>query len=369
MEKHARIVFNNYVDQNHCITLGGAQNYVKCLSEVLYSLGFLPIVYQTAQKGFSVEFDNCRVIGVEGAKNSQGIMRFIDKHEHDYDNDLLVFGTDFLICRNNFKNCIAVQHGVAWDITRDESVSGFRNCLAILKGSLRSFKKYSRYRYCKNLVCVDYNFLNWYRTQVLHIDNNCFVIPNFAAGYERKREKRGTGVSIVFARRLVDYRGTKLFTEAIIPLLENYSELYVTVAGTGPDEDWMKERLSRFSNVTFTSFSAQDSVRFHSDYDIAVVPTKGSEGTSLSLLEAMSAGCAAITTNVGGLTNIILDGYNGLIIDPEVMELREAMEKLILDPEKRERLSERAVETVRECFSYEKWVNSWKRVIQQIIGE
>ncbi|WP_420491566.1 glycosyltransferase [Neobacillus drentensis] len=52
----------------------------------------------------------------------------------------------------------------------------------------------------------------------------------------------------------------------------------------------------------------------------------GSEGTSLSLLEAMAAKCAEIATNVGGMTNIILDNYNGLIINPDESELYLALE-------------------------------------------
>ena len=37
-----------------------------------------------------------------------------------------------------------------------------------------------------------------------------------------------------------------------------------------------------------------------SHMDIALIPTKGTEGTSLSCLEAMAAGCAVIASPVGG---------------------------------------------------------------------
>lgn len=45
----------------------------------------------------------------------------------------------------------------------------------------------------------------------------------------------------------------------------------------------------------------------------------------------MAAGCAVICTNVGGMTNIIIDGYNGLMINPDEDSLYKALDRLIED--------------------------------------
>lgn len=97
--------------------------------------------------------------------------------------------------------------------------------------------------------------------------------------------------------------------------------------------------------------------------DIAVVPTIGSEGTSLSLLEAMAAHCAVICTNVGGMTNIVIDQYNGLMIKPTEADLVYAIEDLIINVEKRNKLADRGYETVKQAFSHEVWSNRWKKVL------
>jgi glycosyltransferase involved in cell wall biosynthesis len=46
--------------------------------------------------------------------------------------------------------------------------------------------------------------------------------------------------------------------------------------------------------------------------DIAVVPTRASEGLSLSLLESLSCGLPVVTTPVGGLGDAVIPNYNAL---------------------------------------------------------
>lgn len=363
--KVIRIVYYKYLNDNGEIVVGGAENYIRNLAMIFKENGFSTVLYQYATNSFEKRVGEIKVIGVKGAKTPKNLITYIDKNDHDYETDILIFGTDIMIAKNKFKNSIAIQHGIAWDITLRNEVSHFKNYVWIVKGMLRSFVKYERYKNCKNLVCVDYNFINWYRTQIAHIDINCFCIPNFTQ-ISPDRKYSDNVVSIIFARRFVEYRGTKLFTYALLNVLRKHPNIKVTIAGTGPDEQWMREKLNEYSNIVFTTFEATESHNIHLKHDIAVVPTIGSEGTSLSLLEAMSAGCAVIATNVGGMTNIILDGYNGLLISPKEEALEEAINRLIEDAVLRMKLSQKAQETVKASFSFEKWKNSWYECIRKI---
>ena len=128
----------------------------------------------------------------------------------------------------------------------------------------------------------------------------------------------------------------------------------------------MKSELEEFENVKFIRYESHESLEIHQDKDIAVIPTIGSEGTSLSLLEAMTAQCAVICTNVGGMTNIVLDNYNGLMINPDENSLYNAMKKLILDEKLRQKLSQRAYVTVKEGFSYDIWKEKWISVLKEL---
>ena len=220
--------------------------------------------------------------------------------------------------------------------------------------------------YVNGLICVDYNFLNWYRTQVNYVAAYTQVIPNYTRVASRQ-EKPMDDIHIIFARRLFEYRGTRVFTAAVKRILDEYKQVTVTIAGSGPDEEWMREQLSGYGTVEFIYYESQDSLRIHQDKHIAVVPTIGSEGTSLSLLEAMAAGCAVVCTNIGGMTNIVIDGYNGLMVSPDEESIYRAIKKLVDDEQFRYQLADKAYETACQGFSYEKWKTKWETTIQGML--
>ncbi|MEK1315839.1 glycosyltransferase family 4 protein [Limosilactobacillus fermentum] len=364
------IIHSRYTDEDGKIKIGGVESYINALSGIIQELGYELSIFQYGIKDVEHSVNNVRVVDVGNAKRPSDLLEYISKNENpDFPNDLIIFASDYMISNNRFKHSIAIQHGVAWDITSDRRVSRTMNYANIIKNALRAIRKYNKYRECHTLVSVDYNFPNWYRSEVKHIDNNLVVIPNFAritrTAYARLNDNK---VRIIFARRLVEYRGTRLFVNAIRPLLERYPFIEVVIAGDGPDGVWMQNELASFDNVKFIKFESRDSVKVHSQFDIAVVPTKGSEGTSLSLLEAMAAGCAVVTTGIGGLSNIIIDGYNGRIVIPKTKPLENAIEELITNPKLRNTLSSCGKITVREAFSFEKWSHKWKELLAHEIA-
>lgn len=367
-------IFNSgYLDlKGKEYSFGGVDTYISMLIDVANEIGMEPIVYQYAEEDFSVELHNVTVVGVQVKENwrltkkKRTVFKEIEK-VFDDTQDTLIFATDYLAVKNTFKRVIAIQHGVAWDIKNEKNINQLKNRLNIFRAAIGSYVKLVRYSYCKTLVCVDYNFLNWYRTQVSYIPNKIKVIPNCADLTSVINKVQSNKVRIIFARRLCDYRGTRIFTHSITKILDKFDNIEVTIAGDGPDKVYMKEKLSKYSNVNFIKYSAKDSILIHSQHDIAVVPTIGSEGTSLSLLEAMASKCAVVCTNVGGMTNIIIDGYNGLMVNAEENEIYHAIEKLVEDKNFREQITLNGYETVKYGFNYEKWKDSWKDVLLNLL--
>ena len=152
--------------------------------------------------------------------------------------------------------------------------------------------------------------------------------------------------------------------------MKKYNNVSITFAGEGPDEEYINNKFKNNSKVTITKYNSNESLAIHSRHDIAVVPTIGSEGTSLSLLEAMASGCVAICSNVGGMTNIILDGFNGIMFDPyNEDDLYYAIERVITDKALRQKLAENGYKTVKESFSLDIWKERWSRVIDDTINK
>ena len=95
------------------------------------------------------------------------------------------------------------------------------------------------------------------------------------------------------------------------------------------------------------------------------------ENFPLSLLEALSTGCPTVATAVGGVKEIIVNDYNGLLAEPESPEsIAEAVLTLIDDPEKMQFLSKNAIEDCKKRFSPEvvaaQTVDYYKSVLTRV---
>ena len=77
------------------------------------------------------------------------------------------------------------------------------------------------------------------------------------------------------------------------------------------------------------------------------------EGTPVSLIEAQAAGVPVISTNVGGVRDIVLNGETGIIVDSfEVNKYAESLKMLVESKEIRLKMSQNGWNHVREEFSY-----------------
>jgi len=86
-----------------------------------------------------------------------------------------------------------------------------------------------------------------------------------------------------------------------------------------------------------------------------------------SLLEAMSCGCAVVSTATCMIPDIINNGVNGFISNNEE-ELRDYIDLLLKSDELRNRLGLEARKTVVERFSEQYFINNWNTIFDNIYG-
>jgi glycosyltransferase involved in cell wall biosynthesis len=372
MKKCIKILNMRYLDYDgRDITIGGVQTYITNLARVAQDLGMSVEVFQFANNDFNVKYNDIVVHGfsinqkLELAKKKKALFDFC-MCSFDSDSDLLIFGTDLLVVKTKKPFAIAIQHGIGWDIESSEPCSRIQNLIHSLRQARRGMIITGLASNVKKMICVDYNYINWYRTQVLHHEMDYQVIPNFTEipkPNTSKFNEDGT-IKIIFARRLVPYRGTRIFAEAAEKILKKYENIEITFAGDGPEEEFLKDKFKTEKRVKFITYHSRESLDIHRDKHIAVIPTIGSEGTSLSLLEAMASSCAVICTNVGGMTNIVIDNHNGLMINPEANCLYHALVKLVSDQCISKKLAGEAYNTVNNGFSFEVWKEKWVKVLK-----
>lgn len=370
--KHIFIISSNFYDEsNSRFTIGGIQTYIRDLCITINQSGNRSTLVQFGRYNTRqlLSSENCEILLYPRIRISDQRTFDLLYRENNSPDSIFIIDTDQRDIRSQQENVIQIQHGITFDIPGN-MISGFFGKTVLLQRinkQVRCWRNASRLFHTRNTVCVDYNYYNWFRTQDTIPDGvKVKVIPNYSGSFitrdelESKLHDKDGIIRIVFARRFVEYRGTRLMLVAAKKILLSHKNVEITFAGTGPLCDEIQSTFINDKRVRITQYDSSESVSFHYKYDIAVVPTVYSEGTSLSLCEAMAAGCIPVATCVGGMSNIILNDYNGLLIQPNETELESAIERIIIMPfEQRMQIAQRAYETAVTSFSKDRWERQW----------
>jgi len=94
------------------------------------------------------------------------------------------------------------------------------------------------------------------------------------------------------------------------------------------------------------------------------------EGLGLSLQEALFYGCACVGTRCGGVTDLIQNGDNGLLVPAgEVAPLADVLEKLMSDPALREKFSMRGPQSVFEKgMTADRMVQAYEQLYAEVLN-
>jgi glycosyltransferase involved in cell wall biosynthesis len=210
-------------------------------------------------------------------------------------------------------------------------------------------------------ISVDTNFINYARAVLQGKFNPAKVvyIPNFAWPPKNdawtKKWESSDEIVFLFARRFTVYRGTLLWADVVSDLLRSGTKAKFIFDGEGRYEPELRER---FKNMPQVKIRAIDPDKMAAEYEAAhvvVVPTLYSEGTSLTCLEGMGHGCIPLVTDVGGLMNLVLPDYNGIIARPIRAEMVAACKALLADWEHMRKLALNAQDIAATAFSVSKW--------------
>ena len=123
--------------------------------------------------------------------------------------------------------------------------------------------------------------------------------------------------------------------------------------GYGKNLHRLVENLGLEDSVRLIGFQS-DVVSFLHALDVFAFASN-SEGFGQVLVEAMAAGKPVVASEIPPLTEIVVEGESGLLVERgNPMAFAEALTRLLIDPLERERMGMRGGERVRECFTAER---------------
>jgi len=350
---------------------GGAERYLLDLSEICTELGSELVVFQYGNYPWMRRFKNIDIVSLSRyEQRADGwILRCAKEFNHIFYQQvqgrtaLNIYSAFFEVWPLAATPNIGISHGVSWDTPSCE----FDNAIEFWFMNQRYIEAAKA---CEDLISVDTNSASWLQTVDFSLSQNIKLIPNYVdisvfkpkEDYLEKRDK----IVILYPRQLYAARGLYLVLEIMDDILEKYPEVEFHFVGRGGGQDLgqiIDKQIKWADRVKYYPLSMDEMPQAYQAADISLIPTVHSEGTSLSCLEAMASGNAVIATRVGGLPDLIINNYNGFLIDPRPQELKQAIMSLLEDREQLNLFKARNPEVAR-AFTKDRWRNSWRSLLE-----
>lgn len=189
------------------------------------------------------------------------------------------------------------------------------------------------------------------------------------------REKYGLAekdIAIAIVGRIAAIKDHSFFLDAIDRLLNKTSKsIKVFIVGDGPDRLEIEARVNEINRkyqdqIVMTSW-IKDIGSFNAGMDIICLTSKN-EGTPVSLIEAQAANIPVITTDVGGVRDIVDANRTGFIIPQGNLDLySEKLIELCEDEKIREKMSQNGWNFVHEKFHYTTLVQNMDRYYRELL--
>ncbi len=188
------------------------------------------------------------------------------------------------------------------------------------------------------------------------------IIPNGVllkniSRYTVLKKRNHTPKIILFMGELSEIKGVYDLIEAIRILYQENRKIRVLLCGDGEIEKVVEQiyrlGLEQVIHVPGWIIGKKKKDLLNEAY-LYVLPSYY-EGLPMSILEAMATGTPVISTNVGGIPEVVQDGYSGFLVPKNApREIAHRIDRLLNDAELWERQSQNALNTIIETFCLKK---------------
>ncbi len=177
------------------------------------------------------------------------------------------------------------------------------------------------------------------------------------------------------AATLTARKGIIHIIDALPPLIEDDKDIKLFIAGRSPnnDEEYYQLLQNRIHNhgledhVEFVGW-VDDMPSYLHSLDVFVLPSLN-EGIPGVVKEALSMKLPVVATDVGGTSDLVLDGHTGILTEPEQhRDITRAVRYLITNPTEASEMGKRGRRHVQSSFSIKNYVVKYERFISEIHG-
>ncbi|MDK0655155.1 glycosyltransferase [Clostridium perfringens] len=316
-------------------------------------------------KSYSLKFSNKKIFStLKGLKN---IIKENDiKILHAHDN-------------NASLNAYLVKKLYRLDI---KVISHIHNCYPWLKGNNfnKKIDKFLRPRYDYNITCgkivYDFykentNYFEEYKTSIL---SNAMDIEEITKVDLSKSEEVINEFNIPrdktilgFIGRLDEQKGIIPFIEEFAKYKEDFTDCRILIVGNGDQEEEVKSLVKELElEELFILTGFQDDVyKFYPTIDIFFLPSLY-EGLPIVLLEAMAFKKAVVSMNVGSISEVVINGETGFLVENELREFINKMKIFKDNKNLRINIGNRSFNHVSEKYNIVNYVINIEEIYSNI---
>ena len=280
---------------------GGAENLLKTLAKGL------------SEKGRTVVFVATNNV------TSSGVREFLNVSEYVYDLPKFLIEEDYLKFLKNlldrFASPIVINCGSSWLYENIEELINFKmphiTSFDILFNEVGHLDNFIENQDFFNGVIPVHKVLESLLTQELKVKSkvqrmHAGIVPNPILSAKQLNERPQFG----WIGRFSQEKRPELFIKSALESKVN-ADFYL--AGMGHLFDEMKELSKDVSNVKLLG-RVESNLEFLNSIDL-LINTSSIEGIPLTAMEAVSQGVPVIAPNIGGMSELIIDGQNGYLYD------------------------------------------------------
>lgn len=158
---------------------------------------------------------------------------------------------------------------------------------------------------------------------------------------------------VLFVGQFEEYKGIAYLIRAIALLKKEKVDLRLMLVGAGPLKHQLcqlVQRLGLNNEVEWCGYVQYGPglMALYRQADLLVLPSVAGEGTPKVLMEAMSQGLPVIATDVGNISNLLKNGYYGLVLPPaDEKALFSAIFGLLTKPALRAEFAQKGLDLAR----------------------
>ena len=166
--------------------------------------------------------------------------------------------------------------------------------------------------------------------------------------------------------RVTQIKRPDRFLDVVSEIKKRGVNLHFFMAGDGELLETSREKIKK-DELPVTILGWQGNIeKVLSAADIVVL-TSDNEGTPLSLIQAGMAGLPVVTTNVGSVPEVVLDGVTGFVRSLEVQKIADALEELVRDNELRTKLGVEAKKFTLANFGVQRLVHDHEELYKKLL--